>query len=203
MLHNDVVVTSGWLSRQLALMALDPVVGLAGPALSQAANAQSVGMRTYQGLDELPAFAAQWAVHHAGENAVSIPLSGVCLVIRRQVVNRIGGFDGSFGSAIHTDDDYCVRAFRAGFRMAIAFDAYVHHHGAATWKRLGIDRRKAAAESWRLFCKKWGVLTPEVKVHLTVRDLASRPFDPARDRIALEGGPSVVGTAGPMLRLIG
>jgi GT2 family glycosyltransferase len=192
-LHNDVLVTPGWLSRQLALMAIDPAVGVTGPALSACANAQSVGMRTYQSVAELTAFAEAWAVNHANEIALSVPLSGVCLVMKRQVVARIGGLDGSFGSSIHTDDDFCLRAFRAGYRLAIAFDAFVHHQGAATWKRLGIDRGRVAAESWRLFCEKWG-LPADAKLLPAVRALADQPFDPARDRIPLAADSTAHGS---------
>ena len=210
-LHNDVVVTPGWLGRQLALMALNPAVALTGPALSACAGSQLVGERSYQGLQELAAFAEPWAVSHADELAISMPLSGICLVMKRAVVDRVGGLDGRFGSSIHTDDDFCIRAYRAGFRMAIAFDAFVHHAGAATWKALGIDRGKAAAESRRRFCEKWG-LASDVTVAAAVRELAKQPFDPARDYIALAGGsadapPAAADGASkpspPVLRLIG
>jgi len=69
--------------------------------------------------------------------------------------------------------------------MAIAFDAFVHHHGGATWKRLGMDhRRRAAADSWRVFCAKYGI-SPDAKMGPAARELAARPFDPARDCIPL------------------
>jgi hypothetical protein len=141
-------------------------------------------MRTYRQLGELLLFARQWAINHHGEIAVTLPISGVCLVMRRQVVSRIGGFDPAFTFGIHADDDLCIRAFRAGFRMAVAFDAFVHHHGAATFKRLGVDRKAAAAASLRIFCDKWG-LPPEVELLPAIRALAGGPFDPARDRIPL------------------
>jgi GT2 family glycosyltransferase len=209
-LHNDVVVTPGWLSRQLALMAINPAVALTGPALSACSGSQGVGMRTYQGVGQLAAFAEPWAINHADEFAISIPLSGICLVMKRQVLNRIGGLDPQFGASIHTDDDFCIRAYRAGFRMAIAFDAFVHHAGAATWKALGIDRGKVAAESRRRFCEKWG-LGPDVKVDAAVRELSNRPFDPARDHIAIgDAAPAATAPASgatkplaPVLRLIG
>ncbi len=108
--------------------------------------------------------------------------------MKRQVVERVGGLDPRFGSSIHTDDDFCIRAYRAGFRMAIAFDAFVHHAGGATWKALGLDRARAAAESRQRFCEKWG-LAADVKVEAAVRALAKQPFDPARDHIALYPAP--------------
>jgi GT2 family glycosyltransferase len=209
-LHNDVVVTPGWLGRQLAPMALNPAVALTGPALSACAGSQLVGERSYQGLEQLAGFAEPWAVNHADEFAISMPLSGACLVMKRAVVSRIGGLDARFGSSIHTDDDYCIRAYRAGFRMAIAFDAFVHHAGAATWKALGIDRGTVAAGSRQRFCEKWG-LASDVTVAAAVRELAKQPFDHARDYIALGGtgadaSPVASGGASkpsPVLRLIG
>ena len=186
-LHNDVVVTPGWLSRQLALMALHPTIGLTGPALSSGSGLQSVSMKNYRNLDDLPLFAESWAVNHAGEHAVTMPLSGACLVMKRQVVSRIGGLDSAFGSAIHTDDDFCVRAQRAGYRLAVAYDAFVYHRGAATWKALGLDRAAAAEEAWRAFCRKWAVAAG-AKLGAAVREASAQRFDPARDRIPLTSG---------------
>jgi GT2 family glycosyltransferase len=187
-MHNDVLVTPGWLGRQLAVMAIDPSVALAGPALSSCLGAQSVGMRSYKDVSQLPAFSEPWAASHSGEIAVFTPLSGVCLVMRRQVLNRIGGFDPAFGLGLHADDDFCVRAYRAGFRMAIAFDAFVYHHGGAAFKRAGIDRQAVAAESWEIFRAKWG-LGPDEKREAAIRALCAAPFNPARDRIPLLAPP--------------
>lgn len=184
-LHNDVVVTPGWLGRLLGSMAIHPAIALAGPSLSACAGAQAAGLRTYEEVAQLAAFAEPWAVSHADELAVSMPLSGVCLVMKREVVERVGGLDPRFGSSIHTDDDFCIRAYRAGFRMAIAFDAFVHHAGGATWKALGLDRARAAAESRERFGEKWG-LAADFKVEAAVRALGKQPYDPARDHIALD-----------------
>jgi GT2 family glycosyltransferase len=184
LLHNDVIVTPGWLGRLLALMAVNPAVALTGPSLSACAGPQAPGLRTYEEVAELAAFAEPWAVSHADELAVTMPLSGACLVMKRQVVERVGGLDPRFGSSIHTDDDFCIRAYRAGFRMAIAFDAFVHHVGGATWKALGLDRGRAAAESRQRFGEKWG-LTADANVESAVRALAKQPFEPARDHIPL------------------
>ena len=191
-LHNDVVVTPGWLGRLLAAMALDPSVALAGPALSHSKNVQEVNMKTYTKTSELVAFSQAWSANHRAEVAVFKPLSGVCLVLRRQVLDRIGGLDPVFRTGIHADDDFCLRAFRADFRMAIVFSAFVHHHGAATFKHLGIDRKVAAAEAARIFCGRWGVPHDE-PIANAVQRLAAEPFDPARDRIPLrhdDGSPS-------------
>jgi GT2 family glycosyltransferase len=197
-LHNDVVVTPGWLGRLLAAMAMDPSVALAGPALSQSANVQAVNMRTYNKIDDLIAFSQDWAVNHRGEIAVFKPLSGVCLVLRRQVLDRIGGLDPAFHTGIHADDDFCLRAFRADFRMAIVFSAFVHHHGSATFKALGLDRKLATVAAARIFAAKWGIPRDgDGKIEVAIQELAAQPFDPARDRIPLyhDDGPPLIAAA--------
>jgi len=183
-LHDDLVVTPGWLGRLLAAMAIDPSVALAGPALSQSNNVQSVNLRTYGKTSELPAFSRDWAANHNGEIAIFKPLSGACLVLRRQVLDRIGGLDEAFVTGLFADDDFCMRAFRADFRMAIVFSAFVHHCGAAAFKRLGVDRKRASAAAAAIFRAKWGVRDDE-EIAVAVQRLAAQPFDPARDRVSL------------------
>ena len=184
-MHNDVVVTPGWLGRLMAVMAIHPSVALVGPALSSGPGAQAVGMRTYQSTSQLPEFAEHWAANHTAEIAVVTPIAGVCMLMRRQVVRRLGGFDGAFGDGIHADDDYCVRAYRAGFRMAVAFDAFVHHRGAATFKQLGIDRKRAAAAAWAVFRDKWSVVEGTARDAAICALIQAAPFDPARDHVPL------------------
>jgi GT2 family glycosyltransferase len=188
-LHDDTLVTPGWLSRLLALMAIDPAVALVGPALSSCGGgAQSAGMRTYRRTAELPLFGEQWSVSHHAELALFSPLSGACLVMRRQVAEAIGGFDPGFAGGIYADYDFCVRAARRGHRMAIAFDVFVHHQGGATFGRLGLDRRAIAEIAWRRFCAKWNH-PPGARSQAEIRALSAASFDPDRDRIPLPGAP--------------
>jgi GT2 family glycosyltransferase len=201
LLRGDVVVTPGWLSRLLALMAIDPAVALVGPAIGGGAGggsegAQDAGMRTYAQLDELPGFAESWALTHLGELALFSPLSGACLVMRRQVVARIGGFDARFADGVHADQDFCVRAARAGFRMAIAFDALVHRASAADRGRAGDERagggararEQAAAAAWQAFCEKWSH-PMDARSPVDIRALGGKPFEPTRDFVCLPGLP--------------
>jgi GT2 family glycosyltransferase len=187
LLGDGVVVTPGWLSRLLALMAIDPAVALVGPAIGggqDSHGAQDAGMRTYRSTDELPRFSESWALAHQGELALFSPLSGACLVMRRQVVARIGGLDPRFGAGIHADQDFCVRGARAGFRMAIAFDAFVHQVGPVPLRRPIADHPRAVEAAWQAFCDKWGHPIA-ARSQAEIRPLGARPFDPAHDVVAL------------------
>src|ERR1700694_4931049 len=83
-------------------------------------------------------------------------LTGFCLRARREVLEQIGGFDEGYGLGFFEDDDLCVRAREAGFRLLVAQDVYVHHFGSRTFQGLGIDTRRQLEENFERFRAKWG-----------------------------------------------
>ena len=186
LLNNDVVVTPGWLSRQLALLEMDPAIGVVGPTTNATSGAQLVGTATYRGVAEVNRFARQWALEHAGEFALVPRIVGLCMVMRRALVDEIGGFDTAFGFGNCEDDDLCVRILRAGHQIAIAYDAFIHHHGSATFRSLDLDARALVDENWRIFCNKWRH-PPQRHGPAALAELArAAPFDPATDRVPVD-----------------
>jgi GT2 family glycosyltransferase/radical SAM superfamily enzyme YgiQ (UPF0313 family) len=185
LLNNDVVVTPGWLSKQLALLSLDSSLGMVGPRTNFSAGVQQIASVPYQDLDGMERFADEWFVEHAGEIGLTSRITGVCMVLRRDVLNKIGGFDTCFGTGNFEDDDFCLRVTRAGFHIAIANDVFVHHYGSSTFKALKLDYRRLLEENWRFFCHKWqhrGAL----KDGYQAADLAkTRPCDPEWDFVPL------------------
>ena len=112
---QDAIVTPGWLGPQVALLAVDPSLSVVGPAMNESPGRQRIGMVTYRRLDELPAFAACWAVSHRGEHAV-FPLSTasgldpLCRVMPRRL------FVGDLNAQIA----------RSSLKAGIAYGAFVH-----------------------------------------------------------------------------
>ena len=180
--HDDVVVGAGWMKRARALLAADPAIGVVGPASNECAGAQRMRMVSYAGADDAAAFADLWAAEHQGELATVPRLSGMCLVMRREVVMRVGGFDTIFGWGKGADEDFSVRVARAGWKLAVALDVFVHHDGGATHRRLGRDPRRVGDEGWRAFCNKWDHAASASTAGDFAR-LGAAPFDLARDRV--------------------
>ncbi len=111
----------------------------------------------YETLAGLDGFAWEWGKAHDGELAATHRLIGFCLLIRRAVADLIGMLDERFGIGCFEDDDYCVRAIRAGYRAAIARDAFVHHYGGRTFVGSGADFAAIMRENERRFRDKWGL----------------------------------------------
>jgi hypothetical protein len=110
----------------------------------------------YPDLNGLDAFAAKHREVKAGQGAFVDRLTGFCLLVRREVLDKIGGFDERYGIGFFDDDDLCLRARDAGFKLVVANDVYIHHFGSRTFNSLGVDCRLQLAVNLEQFKNKWG-----------------------------------------------
>ncbi len=162
LLNNDTVVTPGWLEGMLSVLQSEPNTGVVGPMSNRVSGPQFVSEASYADLAGLPAFAEQWSQTHAGQSFEIGRAVGFCLLARREVIERVGGLDERFGSGNFEDDDFCIRARLAGFRIRIAKDVFIHHTGSQTFKGAKIDYRAAMLRNWDLFRAKWQLPTDVV-----------------------------------------
>jgi hypothetical protein len=166
LLNNDTVVAPGWLAalgRHLA----DPGVGAVGPVTNRIGNEAELpaAEAAYTTYSEFLDVAGKRLVSQAAKR-FSIPMLALfCTAFRRDVVDRIGPLDESFGLGTFEDDDYAMRLRRAGFRLVCADDVLVHHFGEGTIGELAPDGTygELFETNRRIFEKKWNV---EWKPHL-------------------------------------
>ncbi|HET6171004.1 MAG TPA: glycosyltransferase [Gaiellales bacterium] len=157
LLNNDTVVTDGWLGRMRAVLDREPAVGIVGPTTNRISGPQQVGDAVYDTPEELAAYAAGRAAAHAGQTSEALRVVGFCMLVRRAVVDRLGGLDERFGVGNFEDDDFSLRAAAHGFAARIALDAFVHHVGSQTFAGAGIDHHQAMLRNWTLFKEKWSI----------------------------------------------
>lgn len=157
-LNNDVLVTPGWLARLQAPL-LAGRAQLVGPSASGVRNRQQAPIEddftTETDLRE--AYASRHARTFAGQGGPSHRLLGFCLLVGREVLDRIGGFDPRFGIGNYEDDDFGYRAQLAGFRLWHEPASFVHHIGQVSFKAARIDFAGLMAENRRRFAEKWGL----------------------------------------------
>ncbi len=137
LLNDDTEVAPGWLSRMLAVFEHFPEVGLVGPVSDNVSGPQQ--------REPLAGPISQ----EVGR------LVGFCLLIRREVIDKIGGIDEAYTLGWYSDDDYCLRAQAAGFKLRIALDSFVHHDFAASYKEAGVKLEEANRQGWEVFSRKW------------------------------------------------
>jgi GT2 family glycosyltransferase/CDP-glycerol glycerophosphotransferase (TagB/SpsB family) len=159
LLNNDTVVTPGWLGKMLRCINEAPNIGIVGPMTNEISGVQKVSEVGYdvaslQGLED---FAEEWALAHNGERMSVWRVVGFCMLIKRCVIDKIGGFDCGYGLGNFEDDDFCIRANLAGFSCVIAKDCFIHHFGSRTFVGGKIDRHKLLLQNWETFKNKWGL----------------------------------------------
>ena len=136
LLNSDTIVTPEWLDRLIACAESNPRIGIVGP-LSNTASWQSIPEIEDQGdwaVNPLPEEMtveemSRLVARYSARLYPAMPfLNGFCLLMRRQVIRQIGYFDEeTFGPGYGEEDDYAIRARKAGWLLAIADDAYVYH----------------------------------------------------------------------------
>jgi GT2 family glycosyltransferase/glycosyltransferase involved in cell wall biosynthesis/ubiquinone/menaquinone biosynthesis C-methylase UbiE len=155
-MNNDVVVPPHWASRLLAAFSVDPKVGAVGPRTNYAAGPQLVENPDYT-EQTFPAWAEAWYRKNAGYLRPAVRLIGFLMVLKRQLVEEIGGFDPLFGIGNYEDDDYCLRALIAGYKLVIADDVFVHHFGSRCFREQPGRYAALLETNRRLFAAKWGL----------------------------------------------
>ncbi|MBI3464556.1 MAG: glycosyltransferase [Planctomycetes bacterium] len=153
LLNNDCIVTTAWLRRLLRALEIDSRIGLVGPCSNNVSGSQQVTVR-YEELESLDGFAWDWGKKHDQIIADTDRLVGFCLVIRRELIDKMGALDERFGMGCFEDDDYCLRALRAGYRVVIARDAFVHHFGGRTFVGSGVSFADLMQRNQQLFREK-------------------------------------------------
>lgn len=156
LLNNDTLVTEGWLERLLRLFSEYPRCGIAGPMSNYVIGPQLAEAR-YSSIEEMEFFASTWCMTHRGQS-FSVPIAvGFCMLIKRAVVDAVGGLDDLFGIGNFEDNDYCHRTSLAGFEIRIAKDVFIHHQGGQTFKSENFDYARLMKKNWELFKAKWGL----------------------------------------------
>lgn len=139
-LNSDTLVTPGWLERLERCLDADPEIATATPWTNNGEIASFPDLCT---ATEVPADPDELARLIAASGAPEYPeiptAVGFCMAISRAAINRVGYLDEeSFGRGYGEENDFCMRAAAAGMRNVLCDDAYVAHHGGASFTPLGL-----------------------------------------------------------------
>ncbi len=162
LLNNDTFVTPGWIRTLLKHLQLDKSIGLIGPVTNNIGNEAKINI-AYGDMTEMLAASADYTRKHIGQTFPLHTAAFFCVMMRRDVYERVGTLDETFGRGFFEDDDYCRRIEQIGLRIVCAEDVFIHHHLSASFNKLRSAERQALFEQNKAtYESKWGEWTPHV-----------------------------------------
>jgi GT2 family glycosyltransferase len=136
LLNNDILFTPDWLENIFICFDHDPQLGMVSP---KGQNGKKFTVDNYLGKYEKFLKKYKNLMYYTTE-----PLF-CCVVIKKEVIDRIGLMDENFTPAFWEDNDYCFRAMYAGYSLARSNRSFVFHNHMSTSSEIAkeISRRNA------------------------------------------------------------
>lgn len=136
LLNSDTEVSKGWLAALRRCAESDAGIGTITPFSNNAEICSypefCVNTPWPESCDTEPVRAA--LARAAIPSYPEIPTGvGFCFFIRRRLINVIGVFDMAFGAGYGEENDFCMRAQKAGFKNVLCDNAFVVHTGGRSF----------------------------------------------------------------------
>lgn len=175
LLNNDTVVTSNWLANLTKCLYSSEDIGAVGAITNNCSYYQAINVQ-YKSLDEMHAFASKHNQSNPQLWEERLKLVGFCMLIKREVIDKIGLLDEMFTPGNFEDDDYSLRIRLAGYRLILCKDTFIHHFGSVSFKQDNGRYAQLLAENRKKFIAKWGFdSTYSTSIRNEIIDLIDAP----------------------------
>lgn len=163
-MHNDVIIMEpGWLRKITSVMDSDPSIGVAGLA-----GRKEIFRTGCVNEDSLKHNLQNEDLNEPMEEDVSgvAVIDGLCFMMRRALLDKIGGLDEEFGYMHCYDLDLSLQSINAGFRNVVVKVAAMHiGNGGMTrkmreYRELVKDDYGLLKRNCKILSKKWAKLLP-------------------------------------------
>lgn len=137
--------------------------GAIGPVSAHISGPQRVGIQYPP--EAFEAAAALWRQNTPPAIQALTRLVGFCVMMTRETLDKLGGYDPRFSPGNFEDDDWAIRARLAGVHTGVARHILVDHvgsvsHDPATYSQVLAARRQLELRKWRRSGAVWDLYIP-------------------------------------------
>jgi GT2 family glycosyltransferase/glycosyltransferase involved in cell wall biosynthesis len=171
-LNSDTLVYDDWLDMLASTLDQDRVA-LAGPMTNHCGHAPQIDDAT-EAMDPTQAREHATAIHHRAPLNEPQRLVFFCAMVRRSLWLELNGLDEAYSPGNFEDDDFCLRARLAGYRLAVARNVFVFHHSGRTFGENLVEHAETLARGQLLFCARaaaWSKGPPAAVPRDSIHDL--------------------------------
>ncbi len=176
LLNNDTVVTQNWLENLLKCLYSSLEIGAVGPITNNCAYYQNMPV-SYKDTKEMLVFAENHNISNNEKWEERLKLIGFCILMKREIVDKIGLLDECFSPGNYEDDDYSIRIIEAGYKLMFCKDTFIHHFGNTSFK-IDTEYSKLLKKNEEKFKKKWGFCTREnMNIYFNLVKFIDQPYN--------------------------
>ena len=155
LLNNDTIVTTNWLKNLKECLYSREDIGAVGPVCGKTDNLQYINLK-YENFEQMQDEAKKNNISDSNRWEEKVFLIGYCILIKRDVFNKVGYLDETYTPGYIEDNDYSLRILKEGYKLYLCHDCYIYHH-------LGVEFRKDLTKLYQIldknrnyFYSKWG-----------------------------------------------
>lgn len=130
LLNNDILFTPDWLINTVNIFQEDENLGMVSPRIQKKCN---LTPKNY-----LEGYKKYLSKFKGKYKQVLEPLF-CCVIVKKEVVEKIGLMDENFSPAFFEDNDYCFRVMYNGYVSAYSNLSFVYHNHSTTSKSVPKD----------------------------------------------------------------
>ena len=133
LLNNDVIVTKNWLDNLVKHLYSSKDIGAVGPVTNNSVYFQWIKV-DYKNINEMQTFAEKYNEYNPSLCEERIKLIGFCMIIKKEVINKVGLLDEAFTPGNFEDDDLSIRIVKEGYKLIFCKDTFIHHYGSISFE---------------------------------------------------------------------
>ncbi len=161
--NNDIIVTKDWLSRMVQIAEENPQAALVGPISNAVSGVQIDKKANYKTIPEMHKYAEKVKRENKNQITEFPRIAFLCTLIKKEVIEKLGGLDERFTPGNFEDDDFCLRVQLSGYKAYIAEDVFIHHFGSVSFTANGKDKYLERLKiNEQKFVNKWGVTIEDI-----------------------------------------
>ena len=145
---NDVIVTHNWLSNMIRCAESDERIGMVNPVSSNVSNCQDYNFE-FDNYDQMQKIAYDFNKSDPSKWHEKVRLITIATLFTRECVEAVGSLFDTCFTHDFGDDDLSFRVRRAGYRIILANDTWVHHD-----HKMGRDE-KVLSKGREIFKKRY------------------------------------------------
>ncbi|VYU41755.1 Chondroitin synthase [Clostridium tertium] len=155
LLNNDTIVTPKWLENLKECLYSSESIGAVGSVTNSCPNYQTIST-DYASVEEMIQFAEKYNECEPKKWEERLRLIGYCMLIKKDVIDKIGLLDERFTPGNFEDDDYSFRIRNAGYKLMLCKNSFIHHFGSASFEKISKEYSELLINNRKKFLEKWG-----------------------------------------------